>query len=391
MKPTWVVALKEIRENLRDRRTMLSTLVFGPLFGPVFFAVLIGFAVELELDRQEKPIELPVIGAELAPELLGWLRGQGIDPLDPPDDPEAAVRGREVDLVLRIEPDYGTALAEGRPAPLTLIFDQSQSKARPTVARVQATLAGYGDLIARQRLLIRGLDPALIGPVDLRSEDLSTAQSRSAMVLSMLPYLLILTVFTGGMYLAIDTTAGERERQSLEPLLINPVSRASLMGGKFLASAGFAMVSLALGVTAFSLFSAFIPSDRIGVQINLGLRQCLALFAVTAPLGLLAAAVQTGVAAFSKSYREAQTYVTLLVFIPAIPSIVLALNPIKAEEWMYAVPLLSHQLLIEHIVRGESIAPMQPLMSIAVTLAVAALAALWTTRLYHRESLAVSG
>ncbi|MCB1626888.1 MAG: ABC transporter permease [Xanthomonadales bacterium] len=391
MTPTWIVALKEIRENLRDRRTMLSTLVFGPLFGPVFFAVLIGFATKLELDRQEKAIELPVIGAEQAPALIGWLRGQGIDPVDPPADAQAAVRGREVDLVLRIEADYGSALSEGRPAPLTLIFDQSQTKARATVARVHAALDAYGGLIARQRLLIRGLDPALIGPVELRNEDLSTAQSRSAMVLSMLPYLLILTVFTGGMYLAIDTTAGERERQSLEPLLINPVSRGSLMAGKFLASAAFAMVSLALGLTAFSVFSAFIPADRIGVQINLGLQQCLALFAITAPLALLAAAVQTGVAAFSKSYREAQTYVTLLVFVPAIPSIVLALNPIKPEEWMYAVPLLSHQLLIDHLVRGESVPLTQPLMSIAATLAVAALAALWTTRLYHRESLAVSG
>ena len=111
---------------------------------------------------------------------------------------------------------------------------------------------------------------------------------------------------------------------------------------------------------------------------------------MTAPLAVLAAAVQTGVAAFSKSYREAQTYVTLLVFLPAIPSIVLAINPIKAEDWMYGVPLLSQQLLIDHVVRGEAIGVVQPLMSIAATLLAGALAAAWTTRLYHRESLAVS-
>ncbi len=390
MRPTWIVCLKEIRENLRDRRTMLSTLVFGPLFGPVFFAVLIGFATKLELDRAEKPIELPVIGAEHAPQLLAWLHGQGIDQIEPPADPEGAVLRREVDLVLKLDADYGEALAEGRPAPLTLIYDMSQTKARATVSRVQALLMGYGDLVARQRLLIRGMDPSLIGPIELRQQDLSTAQSRSAMVLAMLPYLLILTVFTGGMYLAIDTTAGERERQSLEPLLINPVSRAALMGGKFFASAGFAVVSLALGILAFSIFAQFIPAERIGMQIKLGPRECLALLAITAPLALLAAAVQTGVAAFSKSYREAQTYVTMLVLVPAIPSIVLAINPIKAEEWMYGVPLLSQQLLIEHIVRGEAIAMQQPLMSVLATLLAAGLAAVWTTRLYHRESLAVS-
>lgn len=390
MRALSVVWMKEVRENLRDRRTMVSTFVLGPLFGPVLFAVLIGFITKTELDRADKALELPVIGAEHAPNLMNWLGAQGVEPIDPPADPEQAVTKREVELVLRIDSEFGEALAEGKPAPLTLIFDQSQTKARASIERVQALLMGYGNLIARQRLLVRGLDPSLVAPVELRRTDLSTPQSRSALILAMLPYLLILTVFTGGMYLAIDATAGERERQSLEPLLINPVSRASLMGGKFLASAAFGMVSLALGLVAFSAFAQFIPVDRIGIQINLGPSECIRLFAVTAPLAVFAAAVQTGVAAFSKSYREAQTYVTLLVFLPAIPSIVLAINPIRAEDWMYGVPLLSQQLLIDHVVRGEAIGFINPIMSIAATLLAGALAAAWTTRLYHRESLAVS-
>ena len=155
MRALSVVWWKEVRENLRDRRTMVSTFVLGPLFGPVLFAVLIGFVAKTELDRAEKALELPVIGAEHAPNLMNWLGAQGVEAVDPTAEPEEAVRTREVELVLRIDDEYGKALGEGRPAPLTLIFDQSQTKARASIERVQALLQGYGDMVARQRLLIR--------------------------------------------------------------------------------------------------------------------------------------------------------------------------------------------------------------------------------------------
>ena len=186
MRALSVVWWKEVRENLRDRRTMVSTFVLGPLFGPVLFAVLIGFVAKTELDRAEKALELPVIGAEHAPNLMNWLGAQGVEAVDPPAEPEEAVRTREVELVLRIDDEYGKALGEGRPAPLTLIFDQSQTKARASIERVQALLQGYGELVARQRLLIRGMDPSLVGPIELRRVDLSTPQSRSAMILFVL-------------------------------------------------------------------------------------------------------------------------------------------------------------------------------------------------------------
>ena len=390
MRALSVVWWKEVRENLRDRRTMVSTFVLGPLFGPVLFAVLIGFVAKTELDRAEKALELPVIGAEHAPNLMNWLGAQGVEAVDPPAEPEEAVRTREVELVLRIDDEYGKALGEGRPAPLTLIFDQSQTKARASIERVQALLQGYGELVARQRLLIRGMDPSLVGPIELRRVDLSTPQSRSAMILAMLPYLLILTVFTGGMYLAIDATAGERERQSLEPLLINPVSRGQIMSGKLIATFAFAVASLALSLVAFSLVTPLLPVEKIGMIVKMGPAECAMMFLIVAPLGLIGAGLLTSVSAFAKGFREAQTYNTLLIIMPAIPSMLMALNPVKPADWMYSVPLLSHQLLIEQTVRGESLVLWQVGLSIVSTLIVGVIIAAIAARLYHREHLAIS-
>jgi sodium transport system permease protein len=230
----------------------------------------------------------------------------------------------------------------------------------------------------------------VVQPVLIADVDQSTPQSRSGMLLAMLPYLLILTVFAGGSYLATDATAGERERQSLEPLLINPVSRGQIMGGKLLATFAFAVVSLAISLLAFAAVGPLLPVEKIGMVVKFGPTEIALLFLVVAPLGLIGAGLLTSVSAFAKGFREAQTYNTLLIILPAIPSMLMALNPVKPADWMYAVPLLSHQLLIEQTVRGESVVPWQAAASIGCTLAIGIVIALIAARLYHREHLAIS-
>lgn len=390
MSAWWTVCKKEIRENLRDRRTMISTFVAAPLFGPVLFGLLIAFIISVELERAEKPLELPVVGAEHAPNLIGFLKASAVEIKAPPADPEGAVRARDADVILRIPPDYPTQWRAGEPAVLELLFDRSQQRAQASIARVQALLEAYGRRQANLRLMVRGIDPDVLSPVVVVEQDLSTPQSRSGLILSMLPYLLIITVFAGGMYLAIDTTAGERERQSLEPLLINPVGRGAIMSGKLLATVVFALASLILTIAAFSLSARVIPIEKLDMVIKLGPGEGWRLFLICAPLALVGAALQVTVAAFSKSFREAQTYLTFLIFIPAIPTLVMAVNPLKPAEWMYAAPLVSQQLLIERVVRGETVELGQILLSAAVTTLLGVILALLAARLYHRESLAIS-
>jgi sodium transport system permease protein len=390
MSAMWSVFRKEVKENLRDRRTMISTFVYGPLFGPVLFALMVTFIVKLELSRAEKPLELPVVGAQYAPNFVSWMGSNGIKVLPAPKNPEIAILEKDAEVIVRIAPDFAKDWSAGKPATVEFLMDQSQQKNRQSVERVKRLLETYSNAYGALRLLVRGVDPSVAHALNVEEKDLSTPQSRSGMLLGILPALLIMAVFTGGMYLAIDTTAGERERQSLEPLLANPLPRWQLMGGKLAATTVFALSTLMLSLIAFSLSSRFLPSDKIGMVIKLGAQSCALMFLSVAPLALIGASLQTTVAAFSKGFREAQTYTGMLMMVPYLFSVVLMINPVKQANWMFATPFLSQQLLVEAILKGEPFYAWQIAISAVVSLLVGFVLAALCARLYQRESLAIS-
>jgi sodium transport system permease protein len=240
------------------------------------------------------------------------------------------------------------------------------------------------------RLLARGLSPALATPLVVATRDAATPQARGALLFAMLPYMLVLTIFIGGLWLAVDSTAGERERQSLEPLLINPVPRDRILLGKLLATAAFSTASLALGLLAFWVVGRFMPTEELGLSLALGPHFLAVVLPLLVPLVLLICIAQILIAAFARSVREAQTYLGLAQLVPLIPSIVLSILPVKAQLWMYAVPLLGQQLAIMRLLRAEPVPAIALALSALVTLlAVVALFAL-TRRVYGSERLAIS-
>lgn len=390
MKAALVVFLKEVTENLRDRKTVLNALVLGPLLGPVLFAVMMGFIINKQLDSAEKPLQLPVIGAEHAPNLVAWLGQQGVQVQPAPADGEAAIREREARAVLVIPAGFGEHWRKGETAQVQVLFDSSDQEGRTPKARVTSLLQAYSQQQASLRIAARGLHPALLSPLVVADRDLASSQQRAGQLLGFLPYLLVLGAFLGGMYLAIDTTAGERERQSLEPLLANPASRAQIVLGKLGATFGFAMASMMLSLVAFSIAFQYIDLDRLGMRIAFDLGLILRAGLLMVPLVMCFAALQTIVAAYAKSYREAQTYLSLLMLVPMLPSIILMVNPMKGELWMSAVPLLSQNVLVMALARGEPVALAEFALSFGATLVLAVLLAWLAVRIYHREQLAVS-
>jgi sodium transport system permease protein len=385
-----IVFSKEIRENLRDRRTLINTLLTGPLMAPLIFVLIINAAITRELDKADKPLPVPVAGAANAPNLIAALK-QGGAVIEPaPADPEGAVRSGDVDLVLRIRAGYGTAWRGGESAQVELIHDQSQRDAQGSVARLRALLDAYAQRTGALRLVARGLSPALTRPLVVAERDQSTAQARSGTLFGMLPYFFILGVFVGGMALAIDTTAGERERQSLEPLLVNPVGRGTILAGKLGATCAFAVTTLLLSIAAFSLAGQFLPTGKLGMSLQIGPRFALLTLFVMLPLAVVLATLQTLAAAFAKSFREAQTYLSLLMFVPVIPTLLLSLFPLKTQTWMYAVPLMGQQIAITRLLRGDPVAPFQLGLCFACTALAALLAYLVTARIYSSERLAIS-
>ncbi|PZO09261.1 MAG: ABC transporter permease [Lysobacteraceae bacterium] len=390
MNPALTVFLKEVTENLRDRKTVVNALVMGPLLGPIFFAIMMGFIITKQLDSAEKPLEVPVVGAQNAPNLVAWLEQQGMVVEAAPEDPDAAIRNRDARAVLMIPPDYGSRWRDGETAQVQVLFDSSDQDGRAPVARLTGLLEGYSRQQSALRVAARGMHPAVLTPVAVAERDIASTQQRAGQLLSFLPYLLVLGAFLGGMYLAIDTTAGERERQSLEPLLVNPASRAQIVLGKLGATFGFAMVSMMLSLVAFAVAFQYIPLDRLGMKVDFGAGLIVRAGLLMVPLVMVFAALQTIVAAYAKSYREAQTYLSLLMLLPMLPSVILMINPMKGELWMSAVPLLSQNVLIMALARGETVALLDFALSFGASLAMAGILVWIAVRIYHREQLAVS-
>jgi sodium transport system permease protein len=381
------VIVKELLDNFRDRRVILNTLVLGPLMGPVIFAVLIGFMASQATERAESRLELPVVGTENAPNLVGFLERQGVIIEQAPDDPEEAVLAEQEEVIVRIGSDFADAWEAGEPAPIEIIADTSRRYTSTTISRVRSYLNGYSRQISQLRLQMRGVHPDVTRPINTVVTDLSTPESRGGLVLAFLPYFILITVFMGSMHMAIDTTAGERERKSLEPLLINPLPRWQIMAGKLIATTFFALATLALSLVAFVYAMGFLPVADMDIALNLDLRVAAWVFALCAPAALLAAALLTILASFAKSFREAQSYMGLVVLIPMVPSLWILVDPSKAETWMTLVPLLSQNVLILELVRGEPMNLLWAGLCIASTLGFAALFAVVAGTLYNRPKL----
>jgi sodium transport system permease protein len=390
MNTSFIVFLKEVRENLRDKRTLINALFTGPLIGPLMFVTLMNTLISRQLNLAEAPLVLPVIGASNAPNLIEALHQQGLDPQPPVEDPIAAVRSRDAAVVLRIPAGFGESWNKGDPAQVEIYYDSSRRDTQPPVNRLRSMLENYSRRTGALRLVARGLSPALSGPVVIDERDQSTPQSRAGSLFSILPYFFVFTVFIGGMYLSIDLTAGERERQSLEPLLVNPVPPSRILLGKIAAICLFSVTSLLICVTAFTLAGRLIPTERLSMVLSLGPAFALKVLILMLPLVLLIAALQTLVAAFSKGYREAQTYLGILMLVPVLPSVLLSVMPVKTASWMYAVPLLGQQVGITELLTGGSVTGAQVAVCLICGFVVAALTLAITARVYGSERLAIS-
>jgi sodium transport system permease protein len=385
-----IVFAKEFRENLRERRTLFSALILGPLLGPLLFAGALSLRLERGLEEGERPLALAVAHAERAPNLLAFLGQYGVAVTAVDYDAaaaRAAVRSARQQLVLAVTADFDSRLAAGLPAPLLLYADSSDIAAAGEGARLRALIHEYALLVARLRIAARGIDPLLLAPIAVQDVDVATPATRSVLALGTLSYLVLLTTLMGGLYLAIDATAGERERGSLEPLLTVPVRRAYLIFGKILATCAYMTLSLSLTVVAFALLLRFAGLERLGMSANFGPWVVLRLILCCLPLVPLGAALMTVVAAYTRSYREAQTWLGLMLLVPTLPLAVAALKGLRPTLALMAVPSLSQHFLITSLLRDEPLPPGYLALSVGSTLALGAALIALAGRLYRREAL----
>ena len=390
MKGIVVVLKKEIRENLRDRKAVFNSLLLAPILFPVLLIGITWLGTSAQTERAERVLEVPVVGAEQAPNLILYLEQHGMVVKPAPDDPESLVKSQKEPVIIRIPETFGEQWQGGRPAEIEVIIDSSRPESDIPTSRVKGLLSGYGSEIGMLRLQMRGVSPIVMSPLLIRDIDLSTPQSRGMIFMLFLPYILMITAFMGGMHLAIDTTAGEKERSSLEPLLINPVPRWQIMMGKLLATAIFGMASLVLTLIAFRITLPYLPLAALGVDLGLDVKAMAGVLLVVAPVALMAAALLTVLATYAKSFREAQSYMGLVILIPMVPTLMFMTNPVKPEAPMMPIPLFSQNLLIGELIRGEAVPVHWLLYSAAGTLTSAFALIAFAATLFSRPRVVFS-
>jgi sodium transport system permease protein len=388
MKALLIVWKKELRELARDRRTMMLTLLMGPLLAPLLFMGLTTIGENKAREQMEKPLAIAIVGAERAPNLVGWLGGQGIE-RKAVADPDAAIRAQDEDVYLRIGDDFGKHWHEGTPALVEIVHDSTRHDSDIPVKRLETLLGLYNQQVGALRLLARGINPGVAAPMTVSHKDLSTPEARSANVAAMmLPYLLIMFAFLGSMPLVLDTTAGERERQSLEPLLATPARRGAIVSGKIAACCCVGVLSLLLTLMAFKIGALFAPG--IGRQMAVDGPAIAMLMLVLLPMVFLGATLLTWIAAAAKSVKEAQSYTSVLFLLPMVPTLLLMINPVKNQLWMFTVPFLSQNQMLLKVIRSEAISPEQWLAYLVASFGLAAVLWYAAVRRYHQERLAVS-
>ena len=390
MRTFLTVFFKELLDNVRDRRTLASALIMGPIFGPVMFAFVINLSIDRALDDAESIMELPVIGQEHAPNLMRFLESRNIEIVAGPEDIDGAaeaVKSGLHDVVLVVPENFGEQLADTTPARVELYSDEANSQGEKEARRARSALRAYNRQLATIRLSARGVNPMLLLPINIDDIDVSTPSGRSAMLLGMMSYFFIFALLMGGMYLAIDTTAGERERGSLEPLLSLPVTRGQLILGKIMATCVFMAASLALSLLAFYVVLEFMPLERLGMTPNFGIPVVIAAFFLLLPFILLGASLMTLVASFTKSYKEAQTWLSVVLVAPTLPILIVSILTLRPKLEFMFVPSLSQHLILVDMVKNEPLNGLHVAISVLSTLFFGAILTWVCARLYRREGL----
>jgi sodium transport system permease protein len=379
------VARKEVIDTRRDRRTLLVSLVTAAAAGPIFL-ILIFNLIATQADRARE-LKLPAVGMEHAPALASFLERQQVTLSPAPADYEAKVRAGDLDVVLVVDDNFSADVAEGKQGTVRLVSDRSRDRAQASIRQAENLLRAYNRQWGAQRLLLRGVAPFVGNPLNIEDIDVATPQQAGAIILFLVAFYGLFSSVMGGMAVALDTTAGERERQSLEPLLMTPARPLELVIGKWLAVASFNALVVLITLAGFYLTLAFAPLPAVGTPFLFGSRELARFLLVLLPMMLLMPSVLLYVGARGRTFKEAQTNVSVLMFVVSmVPAVQLFLQQ-REPEWLVLIPVTGQYMLLKLALRGEAI----PLMQLALSYAVAALlivvALAGVARLLSRESV----
>jgi len=364
MKAMLTIFRKEIKDALRDRRTLMTALLSSLLGVPLMLFIF--STVLSQVESQEEKRTVLAVGIEYAPQLENFILRQGYQIKAAPVDYEAKSRSKELDQpVLLVPQDFEKKLMTGDKAILEVAYDSNNRQAEFGLRPLKRLLEAYTQETTLMGLTMRGISTELLQRIEVRERRLQKPEERKASITEMLPMMVLMAIIIGGMYAAIDTTAGERERGSLEPLMMNPVSGWQLAIGKW-----GAVAAVGMGVVVLTIFSFFpsqwlIKNDTLRAEFQFGIKDAIGFLMVLLPLAASMAALQIAIALDCKSYKEAQVRNQIVtMFIPFV-SLIPILFPGREPAWFKWVPVLAQNQMMNQVLKGEVLNPLTLGMALA--------------------------
>jgi sodium transport system permease protein len=382
----WTVFRKELLDALRDRRTLLVVLLSSVAIGPIVLIALSALVAGIEQRAEERSIV--VAGIEHAPTLRNYLERQTYRIATAPADYERRLASQQLgEPVLVIGKGFEAELARGEPPRLEVVSSSSNQRASQAVGRVARLLRGFSSEQSLLRLTWRGVAPAMLDVIEVQERDLANPQSRAAQFTGMLPFFILMAVLYGALNAALDTTAGERERGSLEPLLMTPASRGALVVGKWGAVAAVGMLIALLSCLSFLPAQGLLRSETLAAMFRFGVREVALFLALLAPLAAALAAAMMAIAIRCKTFKEAQANNTVVVLGVSLLPLMTLFNQSGEAPWHLWTPALGQVVLMNRVLKGEALTALDVVIPLAVSAAIAASCIVYVARQLRAAAL----
>jgi len=376
---------KEMLDTIRDRRTLISMVVVPLAAIPLLFLMMSKFVSSTEMKAGDEAVTIAVRNAGRLPGLLNALAQAGFK-LAPRDDLEAAIEKKEI--AAGVEP---VALPGAGGIEVRIFSDMTKRSSQVAAGRIRAALAAFKENSVKLKLTALGLPDSIADPFTVKSVNLAPQRKMAGMFWGgMLGYCVVLLMFTGGMYPAIDMTAGEKERRTLEVLLSSPASRGAIILGKILATTTAVLVTAILSMTSLIVSFRFadfgVEAGKTAGRMPLDGPGIALVLVALAPMAVMAASLMIAIALLAKSFKEAQSYLTPLVMAVVFPLLLGMLPGLQLTPALALIPLFNVCQLIKEIFLGE-----YSRVAFAVTMAAnivyAGLAFFAAVRVFSRESV----
>ncbi|NRD30348.1 ABC transporter permease [Shewanella sp. DC2-4] len=369
---------KELIDAARDKRSVMAGLYYAigtPLIMCGLFMVLIG-----QLTSPDD-LKITIKNPDKAPDLVRFLSNKGIT--QGAADGSDAKDLKAIELI--ISTDYAAQMNQGKSAEITIVADNSEEKLQNSIRRLEKQLQAYSAEMGSLRLIARGIDPRVVQPLKVNVQDKATTDSKGGMILGIAIFTMIYSVFISGMNLAIDTSAGERERNSLALLLSHPLTTRQLVLSKIIAVSLFALLGLVLILLVSKIAYAFVPWQELGFSVNITTEFMALMLVVGIPVALMAACLQLFVSFMAKTFKEAQSYLTMVLFVPLALSMAASYN--IAPDMLQWLPVSGQQQALMDFIKGKDLPMLQLLVSTLGTLAIAILLAFGMERSLKSEKV----